>query len=49
MSIKTKQISLAQNKIMIGDAGGSASASPYTLPATDGSANQVLTTDGGEL
>ena len=44
--MKAKQIDLAQGKILIGDSSSRGSASAYTLPAADGSANQILETDG---
>ena len=44
--MKAKQIDLAQGKILIGDSSSRGSASAYSLPAADGSANQVLETDG---
>jgi hypothetical protein len=37
---------LDQGKIFIGNASNQSSSSVYTLPITDGTANQVLTTDG---
>lgn len=37
---------LTQGKFFIGNASNQSSASVYTLPTSDGSANQVLTTDG---
>jgi hypothetical protein len=47
MKIKSKQMpSLNEGKIYIGDSSNNATNSAYTLPTSDGSANQVLTTDG---
>jgi hypothetical protein len=37
---------LSQGEIFLGDASNQSSISPYTLPITDGSANQILKTDG---
>ena len=44
--MKAKQINLAQGKVLIGDSSSKGSASAYSFPTSDGSANQVLETDG---
>ena len=46
MKIQGKQLNIPQGKVLVGTADSNGAASDYTFPASDGSANQILQTNG---